>query len=153
MRLESKESYQLKPSAALLSNLVQTIQCPNLMMETLSRTLQGFNLGKLAAKIDPSKRMIHRLISAWVYFQYIQQDPVTRNYPLRLKPVVPDGMLQDQTDLHREAQQHVQGQVLRDSMQTSTTVSYPSAPQLWWTLMDRSESQQPDRACLLPGWG
>ena len=152
MSLESKESYQLKPSAKPPSNLVQTIERVNLLMDTLGRTPQGLSPGELAAKVNLPKGTTHRLISSLVYFHFIQQDPATRNYRLWLKPVTLGRMLQDQLDLHKQAHQRAQGQVLRESMQTSTIVSYPSAPLLRRTLVGRSESQHPDGAYRLLGW-
>ena len=47
MSLESKESYQLKPSAKPPSNLVQTIERVNLLMDILSRTPQGLSPGEV----------------------------------------------------------------------------------------------------------
>jgi DNA-binding IclR family transcriptional regulator len=88
-------------------NLVQTIERVDQLMRILSQSSQGLRLGALAEAVGLPKGTTHRLLSSLVYFNYVQQDPVSRSYRLGFRLVTLGNCLLDQLDLRKMAQPHL----------------------------------------------
>ncbi len=73
------------------------------LLDSLSKAPQGLSLGELAQKVGLPKGTTHRLISSLAYFDYVQQDPLSRKYKLGFKLVTLGNQLLDQVDLRVEA--------------------------------------------------
>ena len=85
------------------SNLVQTIERVTSIFDTLSQYPQSLSLGDLSKKIELPKGTTHRLLSSLAYFDYVRQDPLTRNYFLGFKLVDLGNLMLDQLDLRNIA--------------------------------------------------
>jgi IclR family transcriptional regulator, KDG regulon repressor len=88
-------------------NLVQTIERVDQLLGIMSKAGQGLRLGELAEAVGLPKGTTHRLLSSLVYYNYVQQDPVSRRYRLGFKLVTLGNCLLDQIDLHKVAQPHL----------------------------------------------
>jgi len=84
-------------------NLVQTIERVTLILDTLSQYQQGLSLGSLSEKIEFPKGTTHRLLSSLAYFDYVRQEPFTKNYFLGFKLVDLGNLMLDQLDLRNVA--------------------------------------------------
>ncbi len=69
------------------NNLVQTIERVALILDFLGMAPNGISVGELSAKTGFPKGTSHRLLSSLAYFDYVRQDPVTKNYQLGFKLV------------------------------------------------------------------
>jgi DNA-binding IclR family transcriptional regulator len=87
--------------------LVQTIERVDHLLGILGKAGQGLSLGELAGAVGLPKGTTHRLLSSLVYFDYVQQDAVSRRYRLGFKLVTLGNCLLDQIDLHKVAQPHL----------------------------------------------
>ena len=85
------------------NNLVQTIERVTWIFDTLSQYPQGMSLGDLSEKIGLPKGTSHRLLSSLGYFDFVRQDPLTKNYFLGFKLVDLGNLMLDQLDLRNEA--------------------------------------------------
>ncbi len=85
-------------------NLVQTIERASSILDILGESPQGITIRELSAKIKLPKGTTHRLLSSLSYFDYVRQDPKTRNYFLGLKLVELGNLLLSQLDLRKEAE-------------------------------------------------
>jgi IclR family acetate operon transcriptional repressor len=96
---------EIKPSQKKLrpSNLVQTIERVTSIFDTLSQYPQSLSLGDLSKKIKLPKGTTHRLLSSLAYFDFVRQDPLTRNYFLGFKLVDLGNLMLDQLDLRNVA--------------------------------------------------
>jgi IclR family KDG regulon transcriptional repressor len=98
-KLETNSSQKkLRPG-----NLVQTIERVTSIFDTLSQYPQGLSLGDLSQKIEFPKGTTHRLLSSLAYFDYVRQEPLTRNYFLGFKLVDLGNLMLDQLDLRNVA--------------------------------------------------
>lgn len=84
-------------------NLVQTIERAAYIFDILSQTPNGLSLGELARKANLPKGTAHRLLSSMAYFDFIRQEPTTKNYHLGFKLVDLGNLLLSQIDLRRQA--------------------------------------------------
>ena len=69
------------------NNLVQTIERVALIFDILGMAPKGISVGELSDKTGFPKGTSHRLLSSLAYFDYVRQDPVTKNYQLGFKLV------------------------------------------------------------------
>jgi IclR family transcriptional regulator, KDG regulon repressor len=88
-------------------NLVQTIERADQLLGILGKAGQGLSLGELAEAVGLPKGTTHRLLSSLTYFNYVQQDAVSRRYRLGFKLVTLGNCLLDQIDLHKVAHPHL----------------------------------------------
>lgn len=88
-------------------NLVQTIERIDQLLRILSQSGQGVRLGALAEAVGLPKGTTHRLLSSLAYFNYVQQEPVSRSYRLGFRLVTLGNCLLDQIDLRKMAQPHL----------------------------------------------
>lgn len=86
------------------NNLVQTIERVSSILDILGQSPHGISIRELSAKIKLPKATTHRLLSSLSYFDYVRQDPKTRNYFLGLKLVELGQLLLSQLDLRKEAE-------------------------------------------------
>ncbi len=89
------------------ANLVQTIDRVDQLLSVLGKAPQGCSLGELAEKVNLPKGTTHRLIASLVFFDYVQQDAVTRVYKLGFKLVNLGNLLLDQIDIRNEARPYL----------------------------------------------
>jgi IclR family KDG regulon transcriptional repressor len=111
LECETMYAYKLKtrPSQKKLrpNNLVQTIERVTSILDTLGQHPQGLSLGELSGRIEFPKGTTHRLVSSLAYFDYVRQDPLTKNYFLGFKLVDLGNLMLDQLDLRNEARPHL----------------------------------------------
>jgi IclR family acetate operon transcriptional repressor len=86
---------------------VQTIERVDQLLGILGRATQALSLGALAEAVGLPKGTTHRLLASLIYFNYVQQDPVSRGYRLGFKLVTLGNYLLDQIDLRRVARPHL----------------------------------------------
>ena len=67
------------------SNLVQTIERVSLILDILGQHTQGISVKELSSKVELPKGTTHRLLSSLVYFDFVSQDELTKNYHLGFK--------------------------------------------------------------------
>lgn len=84
-------------------NLVQTIERAAVIFDILSQSPNGLSLGELARKAILPKGTTHRLLSSMAYFDFIRQEPTTKNYHLGFKLVELGNTLLGQIDLRSQA--------------------------------------------------
>jgi IclR family KDG regulon transcriptional repressor len=84
-------------------NLVQTIERVAFIFDILSSYTNGLSLGELALKSGLPKGTAHRLLSSMAYFDFIRQDPGSKNYHLGFKLVDLGNVLLSKIDLRSEA--------------------------------------------------
>ncbi len=84
-------------------NLVQTIERAAFIFEILSQYPNGLSLGELAREANLPKGTAHRLLSSMAYFDFIRQEPTTKNYHLGFKLVDLGNLLLSQIDLRSQA--------------------------------------------------
>jgi DNA-binding IclR family transcriptional regulator len=84
-------------------NLVQTIERTAFIFDILSQYPSGLSLGELARKTNLPKGTAHRLLSSMAYFDFIRQEPTTKNYHLGFKLADLGNLLLSQIDLRRQA--------------------------------------------------
>ena len=84
-------------------NLVQTIERAAFIFDILSQYPTGLSLGDLASKANLPKGTAHRLLSSMAYFDFIRQDPTTKNYHLGFRLVDLGNLLLNQIDLRSQA--------------------------------------------------
>jgi IclR family transcriptional regulator, KDG regulon repressor len=84
-------------------NLVQTIERAAFIFDILSQSPNGLSLGELARKTNLPKGTAHRLLASMAYFDFIRQEPITKNYHLGFKLVNLGNLLLGQIDLRRQA--------------------------------------------------
>lgn len=88
-------------------NLVQTIERAACILDIIGRYPNGLSLGDLAREADLPKGTTHRLVSSMAYFDFIRQDPETKNYQLGFKLVDLGNLLLSQIDLRSEARPYL----------------------------------------------
>ena len=84
-------------------NLVQTIERAAFIFDILSQSPSGLTLGELARQTNLPKGTAHRLLSSMAYFDFIRQEPTTKNYHLGFKLVDLGNLLLGQIDLRAQA--------------------------------------------------
>ncbi len=84
-------------------NLVQTIERVSLILDILGQYTQGISVKELSAKVELPKGTTHRLLSSLVYFDFVSQDELTKNYHLGFKLVELGNLLINQLDFRNEA--------------------------------------------------
>jgi IclR family KDG regulon transcriptional repressor len=84
-------------------NLVQTIERAAFIFDIMSQFPNGLSLGALASKANLPKGTAHRLLSSMAYFDFIRQEPTTKNYHLGFKLVDLGNLLLSQIDLRSQA--------------------------------------------------
>lgn len=84
-------------------NLVQTIERVAFILDIVGRYPNGLSLGDLAHEANLPKGSAHRLLSSMTYFDFVRQDPTTKNYHLGFKLVDLGNLLLSQIDLRSEA--------------------------------------------------
>lgn len=84
-------------------NLVQTIERVSLILDILGEYPQGISVKELSAKVELPKGTTHRLLSSLVYFDFVSQDELTKNYHLGFKLVELGNLLINQLDFRNEA--------------------------------------------------
>jgi IclR family transcriptional regulator, KDG regulon repressor len=89
---------QAKPS-----NLIQTIERMDAILEAVGRSPQGASIKDLSAALGLPKGTVHRILSSLSYFGYVRQHPETKNYGLGLKLMELGSRLGSQLDLRRVA--------------------------------------------------
>jgi IclR family KDG regulon transcriptional repressor len=109
------------------ANLIQTLARVAAILETLSQSGQGISLGALSVKVGLSKGTTHRILASLMYFDFVRQDPASRDYALGFKLVELGSCLLEQIDLRKEAES-----LLHDlSQRTNETV--------YLVILDRTE--------------
>ncbi len=88
-------------------NLVQTIERFADILKIAGQYPNGLSLGDLAREADLPKGTVHRLVSSMTYFDFIRQDPTTKNYHLGFKLVDLGNLLLSQIDLRSEARPYL----------------------------------------------
>lgn len=88
-------------------NLVQTIERTAFILDIIGQYANGLSLGDLAREAGLPKGTAHRLVSSMVYFDFVRQDPATRNYQLGFKLVDLGNLLLSQIDLRSEARPYL----------------------------------------------
>ena len=84
-------------------NLVQTIERESFIFDILSQFPNGLSLGELARKTNLPKGTAHRLLSSMAYFDFIRQEPTTKNYHLGFKLADLGNLMLSQIDLRSQA--------------------------------------------------
>jgi DNA-binding IclR family transcriptional regulator len=84
-------------------NLVQTIERTAFIFDILSQSPSGLSLGELARQANLPKGTAHRLLASMAYFDFIRQEPTTKNYHLGFKLVDLGNLLLSQIDLRSQA--------------------------------------------------
>jgi IclR family KDG regulon transcriptional repressor len=84
-------------------NLVQTIERESYIFDILSQFPNGLSLGELARKTNLPKGTAHRLLSSMAYFDFVRQEPTTKNYHLGFKLVDLGNLMLSQIDLRSQA--------------------------------------------------
>lgn len=84
-------------------NLVQTIERVSLILDILGQHTQGISVKELSAKVELPKGTTHRLLSSLVYFDFVSQDELTKNYHLGFKLVELGNLLINQLDFRNVA--------------------------------------------------
>lgn len=95
----TQSTQQPKPT-----NLIQTIERVSAILDVLARSSKGISLGVLSEKVNLPKGTTHRILSSLSYFDFVRQDPETRNYSLGFKLVELGSSLLDQINLRKEAE-------------------------------------------------
>jgi DNA-binding IclR family transcriptional regulator len=134
-RIASLDPHQTA-SAKRPRNLVQTIERVDQLLRILSQSGEGVRLGALAEAVGLPKGTTHRLLSSLAYFNYVQQDPVSRAYRLGFRLVTLGNYLLDQIDLRKLAQPHL-FELARRTQETAHLV-----------VMDRDEALYIDKIQL-----
>ena len=80
------------------TNLIQTIERVSSILDVLAQSSSGISLGDISAKVHLPKGTTHRLLSSLMYFDFVEQNPETRNYSLGFKLVELGSNLLDQID-------------------------------------------------------
>src|SRR3990170_4670857 len=120
------------------NNLVQTIERASLILDILGQSPQGISIRDLSDRIKLPKGTTHRLVSSLSYFDYVRQDPRTKNYFLGFKLVELGKLLLGQLDLRREAES-----ILRDlAERTKETVHLVILDQNEIVYLDKVELDQ-----------
>lgn len=86
------------------SNLIQTIERVSTIFDVLALSSKGISLGELSQKVDLPKGTTHRILSSLMYFDFVRQDPESRDYSLGFKIVELGSSLLEQIDLRKEAE-------------------------------------------------
>ena len=84
-------------------NLVQTIERVSLILDILGQHTQGISVKELSEKVELPKGTTHRLLSSLVYFDFVSQDELTKNYHLGFKLVELGNLLINQLDFRNVA--------------------------------------------------
>ncbi len=84
-------------------NLVQTIERLAFILDIIGQYPNGLSLGDLSREAGLPKGTVHRLVRSMAYFDFIRQDPTTKNYQLGFKLVDLGNRLLSQIDLRSEA--------------------------------------------------
>ncbi len=121
------------------SNLIQTIERVSVILDVLAQRSKGISLGELSAKVNLPKGTTHRMLSSLMYFDFVQQDPETRNYSLGFKLVELGSSLLDQIDLRKEAEPFLN----KLSQKTNETVYLAILERTEVVYIERIESDDP----------
>jgi len=98
---------QLSKKGPKPKNLVQSIERASTLLDHLSRSPHGLNLGVLSEMAGLSKGTAHRLLSTLTYLGYVRQIPVSKNYTLGFKLAELGNLLLNQLDLRNAARPHL----------------------------------------------
>ena len=85
-------------------NLIQTIERVSQVFDILALSSKGISLGELSKKVNLPKGTTHRILASLMYFDFVKQDPQTRNYSLGFKLVELGSSLLEQINLRKEAE-------------------------------------------------
>lgn len=88
-------------------NLVQTIERFAYILDIIGPYSNGLSLGDLSRETGLPKGTVHRLVSSMTYFDFIRQDPTTKNYQLGFKLVDLGNLLLSRIDLRSEARPYL----------------------------------------------
>lgn len=89
------------------NNLVQTIERVAIILDIIGQYPNGLSLGDLAHDANLPKGSAHRLLSSLTYFDFVRQDPTTKNYHLGFKLISLGNLLLSQIDLRSEARPYL----------------------------------------------
>lgn len=84
-------------------NLVQTIERVALILDVLGNSLHDLSIKELSEKLSLPKGTIHRLVTSLVYFGFVNQNELTKNYHLGFKLTELAHLLLNQIDFRDEA--------------------------------------------------
>ena len=115
------------------NNLVQTIERVALIFDILGMAPNGISVGELSEKTGFPKGTSHRLLSSLAYFDYVRQDPETKNYQLGFKIVELGNRLLGQLDFRAVARP----ELIHLAEQTKETVHM--------VILDRNEALYVDK--------
>lgn len=121
------------------ANLIQTIERVSLILNVLAQSSKGISLGELSGKVNLPKGTTHRILSSLMYFDFVRQDPGTRNYSLGFKLVELSSSLLDQIDLRKEAEPSLYAL----SQRTGETVYLVILDQTEVVYIERVDSEDP----------
>lgn len=77
------------------------------VIEQLNRSPQGLSLSELAQTLGYPKSTIHHMLSTFVPYDYISQDPETKKYRLGFKFLAISKTILDHIDIRRIAHKHL----------------------------------------------
>ena len=115
------------------NNLVQTIERVSAIFDILGTAPNGISVGELSDKTGFPKGTSHRLLSSLAYFDYVRQDPETKNYQLGFKLVELGNRLLGQLDFRAVARPYL----IRLAEKTKETVHM--------VILDRNEALYIDK--------
>lgn len=127
------------PQARKPVNLTQTVERVAAILDALAHGGHGVSLGTLSARVGLSKGTTHRILSSLVYFDYVRQDPATREYSLGFKLVELGISLLEQIDLRKEAQPFLQDLSRRTNETTYLVILHRTEV----VYLDKIESEDP----------
>lgn len=109
------------------ANLIQAIERVAAILDALSQSGKGASLGSVASRVGLSKGTTHRILGSLMHFDFVRQDPASRDYALGFKLVELGNCLLEQINLRKEAEA-----LLQDlSQRTNETV--------YLVILDRTE--------------
>lgn len=85
------------------TNLAQTLERTNSILDALNEHPYGLSLGELAQKTELAKSTVHRLLASLIYFRFVRQDAASKAYFLGFKLVELGNSLLGQLDIRKEA--------------------------------------------------
>ena len=87
----------------ILSSLDKSLQ----VIDQLSRNPQGLSLSQLTQMLGYPKSTIHHMLSTFVPYDYVAQDPETRKYRLGFKFLSISNIILDNMDIRKIAHEHL----------------------------------------------
>jgi len=86
-----------------LSSLDKSLQ----VIEQLSRTPRGLSLSELTQTLGYPKSTIHHMLSTFLPYDYVSQDPETRKYRLGFRFLSISNIILDNLDIRKIAHEHL----------------------------------------------